>query len=283
MALVGPRVLNYLTESKAKAAKIQIESFASALDLYFLDTGRYPSSSEGLAALVQRPGSIAAWNGPYLKGGVVPADPWGNALCLSLARAGTVPMTSSPTARMGRKVERDRRPTSPAGRADARATRATGFTLLEIVCVVAIIGDPRGDPAAALSARHVARAARSLRDRGGGAAQGRPQRGDAAPQSQIATEVDAPARIGPLRRDRARRPRAGGRRFDALLAARCNQRPARADIRFFASGMSCGGVIALTRLGRRLRGARQLADRRGRGCCDRRILAQARAMRRASP
>jgi general secretion pathway protein G len=78
MGLVGPRVLNYLTESKAKAAKIQIESFASALDLFYLDTGRYPSSSEGLGALVQRPGSIAAWNGPYVKGGIIPNDPWGN-------------------------------------------------------------------------------------------------------------------------------------------------------------------------------------------------------------
>jgi general secretion pathway protein G len=79
MGLVGPRVLNYLTESKAKAAKIQIESFSSALDLYFLDNGRYPNSSEGLTALVQKPGSTMSWNGPYLKGAVVPADPWGNA------------------------------------------------------------------------------------------------------------------------------------------------------------------------------------------------------------
>ena len=79
MGLVGPRVLNYLTESKAKAAKIQIESFGSALDLYFLDNGRYPSSSEGLGALVQRPGSTMSWNGPYLKGAIVPNDPWGNA------------------------------------------------------------------------------------------------------------------------------------------------------------------------------------------------------------
>jgi general secretion pathway protein G len=78
MGLVGPRVLNYLTESKTKAAKIQIESFASALDLFFLDTGRYPNASEGLAALVQRPTGTTSWNGPYLKGGVVPADPWGN-------------------------------------------------------------------------------------------------------------------------------------------------------------------------------------------------------------
>jgi general secretion pathway protein G len=77
MALVGPRVLNFLTESKVKAAKIQIESLTSALDLYALDTGRYPSSSEGLEALMQSPGSVASWNGPYLKGTIVPKDPWG--------------------------------------------------------------------------------------------------------------------------------------------------------------------------------------------------------------
>jgi general secretion pathway protein G len=77
MALVGPRVLNYLSESKVKAAKIQIESFSSALDLYYLDNGRYPTSSEGLPALVQRPANASSWNGPYLKTGSVPADPWG--------------------------------------------------------------------------------------------------------------------------------------------------------------------------------------------------------------
>src|SRR5215470_9850377 len=77
MALVGPRVLNYLTESKVKTAKIQIQSFATALDLFYLDAGRYPTSAEGLAALVQRGGGIGGWNGPYLKGGNVPNDPWG--------------------------------------------------------------------------------------------------------------------------------------------------------------------------------------------------------------
>jgi general secretion pathway protein G len=77
MGLVGPRVLSYLGESKAKAAKIQIESFGSALDLYFLDQGRYPTTSEGLTALVQRSGNSRTWNGPYLKGSIVPADPWG--------------------------------------------------------------------------------------------------------------------------------------------------------------------------------------------------------------
>ena len=78
MALVGPRVLNYLSESKVKAARIQIESLSSALDLYYLDNGRYPSSSEGLVALVQRPSNASAWNGPYLKTSTPPADPWGH-------------------------------------------------------------------------------------------------------------------------------------------------------------------------------------------------------------
>jgi general secretion pathway protein G len=77
MALVGPRVLNYLSESKVKTARIQIQSFASALDLFYLDAGRYPSNAEGLGALVRPPGGAAAWNGPYLRGGNVPNDPWG--------------------------------------------------------------------------------------------------------------------------------------------------------------------------------------------------------------
>ena len=68
MGLVGPRVLNFLGESKVKAAKIQIQSLSSALDLYVLDAGHYPTSSEGLEALMRRPGGEANWSGPYLKG-----------------------------------------------------------------------------------------------------------------------------------------------------------------------------------------------------------------------
>ncbi len=79
MGLIGPRVLNYLSESKVKAAKIQLQSFASALDLFYLDAGRFPSAAEGLAALVQRTPGVAAWNVPYLKGGTVPSDPWSHA------------------------------------------------------------------------------------------------------------------------------------------------------------------------------------------------------------
>jgi general secretion pathway protein G len=79
LGLVGPRVLNYLGESRTKTAKLQIESFGSSLDLFYLDTGRYPTSSEGLDALVQRPTGVEIWNGPYVKGGRVPSDPWGHA------------------------------------------------------------------------------------------------------------------------------------------------------------------------------------------------------------
>lgn len=78
LGLVGPRVLSYLGESRVKAARLQIESFASALDLFFLDTSRYPTAAEGLDALVVRPPGAEIWNGPYLKGGRIPADPWGH-------------------------------------------------------------------------------------------------------------------------------------------------------------------------------------------------------------
>jgi general secretion pathway protein G len=78
MGLIGPRVLNYLSESKVKAAKIQLQSFGSALDLFYLDAGRFPSTAEGLTALVQRTPGVSAWNGPYLKGGNLPNDPWNN-------------------------------------------------------------------------------------------------------------------------------------------------------------------------------------------------------------
>jgi general secretion pathway protein G len=77
MGLVGPRVLSYLGESKIKAARIQIKSFESSLNLFYLDAGRYPTTSEGLAALVKPAPGLTAWNGPYLNGSSVPNDPWG--------------------------------------------------------------------------------------------------------------------------------------------------------------------------------------------------------------
>lgn len=79
MALVGPRVLGYLSSSRTKAASLQLSSFKSSLDLYYIDVGRYPSKSEGLKALVDKPPGVDGWNGPYLQQQTVPLDPWGNA------------------------------------------------------------------------------------------------------------------------------------------------------------------------------------------------------------
>lgn len=78
MGLVGPRVLNYLTSSRSRAAALQVSSFKASLDLLFLDIGRYPSQSEGLQVLVERPASADGWSGPYMQQSTVPTDPWGN-------------------------------------------------------------------------------------------------------------------------------------------------------------------------------------------------------------
>ncbi len=77
-AYVGPRYFSQLGKSERTTAKAQIEGLAKALDAYRLDTGHYPPSEPGLAALLTRPGDEPKWNGPYLQK-TVPADPWGRA------------------------------------------------------------------------------------------------------------------------------------------------------------------------------------------------------------
>lgn len=133
----------------------------------------------------------------------------------------------------------------PAGR---RRRNEAGFTLLEMVCLVAMLAIlaaiivpalPRGTSRARLESYAIDTAALLKADRN--AAMRR--------RTQVATEVNAMSR--------SIRSGATGRvlrmpddvAFDALLVNRCSHRPAGSTIRFFASGMSCGGVIALTRLG----------------------------------
>jgi general secretion pathway protein G len=75
MSLVGPRVLSQLGGAKSKTAAIQIKDLEQTLEMYMLDTGRFPSDEDGLDALVNKPGDAPGWNGPYLKSDV-PLDPW---------------------------------------------------------------------------------------------------------------------------------------------------------------------------------------------------------------
>ncbi len=78
VGLVGLRVISYLGGAKTDAATLQIEHLSSALDLFLLDAGRYPTEEEGLEALVEPFSDVKNWNGPYLKKKTVPNDPWDN-------------------------------------------------------------------------------------------------------------------------------------------------------------------------------------------------------------
>lgn len=73
---VGPKLFAQIGKSEAKVTRAQIDALQKALDQYRIDIGRYPSSEQGLAALVQRPADEPRWTGPYLAK-AVPADPWG--------------------------------------------------------------------------------------------------------------------------------------------------------------------------------------------------------------
>ena len=77
--VVGPQAMKYLGKGKTKSAKVQIENISSALDMYRLEVGSYPSTSQGLQALAVAPSGARGWNGPYLKKGNVPKDPWNHA------------------------------------------------------------------------------------------------------------------------------------------------------------------------------------------------------------
>lgn len=73
---VAPRYFSQVGRSEIQVARVQIDALEKALDQYRLDMRRYPSAEEGLQALVAKPASSTAWNGPYLKK-AVPSDPWG--------------------------------------------------------------------------------------------------------------------------------------------------------------------------------------------------------------
>ena len=77
-AAVGTVALNFLGGARADAARIQMGQIETGLDLFRLDAGRYPTTQEGLDALLRGPAGVARWSGPYVKGPETLTDPWGN-------------------------------------------------------------------------------------------------------------------------------------------------------------------------------------------------------------
>ncbi|QLH41104.1 MAG: type II secretion system major pseudopilin GspG [Defluviicoccus sp.] len=75
--VAGPQIFKYLGSAKSEAAKVQVQQISSALDLYRLEVGRYPTQEEGLEALIEAPAGLNKWNGPYLKKKESIVDPWG--------------------------------------------------------------------------------------------------------------------------------------------------------------------------------------------------------------
>ena len=78
MGIVGGNYLGQGEKAKAKAAKIEIEQIGQTLDLFRLEVGRYPTTQEGLQALITAPSGVPNWNGPYWKKNTLPKDPWTN-------------------------------------------------------------------------------------------------------------------------------------------------------------------------------------------------------------
>jgi len=76
-AVVGPRVVGYLGRAKSETAALQIDQLTNAVQLFYIDTGRYPSAAEGLSVLMTAPSGDASWQGPYLETADGLVDPWG--------------------------------------------------------------------------------------------------------------------------------------------------------------------------------------------------------------
>jgi general secretion pathway protein G len=77
MTLVAPQVISYLSDARSETASIQLRNIESAMELYYLDVGKYPSSEAGPRSLVEQPADTAGWRGPYLKKDAGLVDPWG--------------------------------------------------------------------------------------------------------------------------------------------------------------------------------------------------------------
>src|SRR5215467_1565820 len=162
------------------------------------------------------------------------------------------PMRSCHTAPTARRVERELRPIYPPQASSdgvrRQRERTSGFTLLEIVAVTAIVAmlaaiilplAPRGTSRQRLAAYAVEAAALLKADRTAAVRR----------NAQVNAQIDAPSRVIRCGSTGRALQIPGDVAFQALLPLTCNERPARSTISFFATGMSCGGTIVLARLG----------------------------------
>jgi general secretion pathway protein G len=78
IGLVAPAVMRQFGAAKEKIALQSVERLATVLDMYKLDVGNYPTTDQGIQALITQPQGVVHWNGPYLKGDNLPEDPWGH-------------------------------------------------------------------------------------------------------------------------------------------------------------------------------------------------------------
>ena len=86
--LVAPRLIGRIGGAKSTTAQTQIENLVSALEIYRLDIGEFPTQQDGLNALITAPKNASNWHGPYLRKNKVPKDPWGNDYMYTLSDSG---------------------------------------------------------------------------------------------------------------------------------------------------------------------------------------------------
>ncbi len=94
-AVAGPRLIGYLGRAKVQTAELQIGQIKSALQLFYIDVGRYPAAAEGLAVLTQPPAAAESWAGPYLESEEALIDPWGRDYLYAVTEGTGTPGISS--------------------------------------------------------------------------------------------------------------------------------------------------------------------------------------------
>ncbi|MBO6603900.1 type II secretion system major pseudopilin GspG [Boseongicola sp. H5] len=93
--VAGPRLLGYLDRARSETAELQIAQIKNALQLFYIDLGRYPTAAEGLGVLMEPPVGEPVWSGPYLESVEALTDPWGRDYVFTESSDGSVPQVSS--------------------------------------------------------------------------------------------------------------------------------------------------------------------------------------------